>query len=369
MPVLTDPASLSVSVVIPVHSGGDAFVRCLDGLAEAVPPPDEVIVVADGETDGVWRYAERYGAADRTRVLVLDASHGPAHARNVGAGLAEGDVLFFVDADVVVAPDVVGRVRARFAEDHGLDAVIGSYDDAPGHRGFLSQYRNLLHHYTHQHAHAEATTFWGACGAVRREAFAAVGGFDAAGFRQPSVEDIELGYRLRQAGCRIALDPDLQVKHLKQWTPRQMLSTDVFKRAAPWTGLLLEYHRLDNDLNLETRSRLSVATAFALVAVLLIALGQPLALFAAPVLALVLADLNKGFYRFLVRKKGWGFALRAVPWHWAYFLCGGLGALLGASRHLVGGAPARRPSGLPELQPLAQSARRPRPDALEAQAV
>ena len=57
----------------------------------------------------------------------------------------------------------------------------------------VSQYRNLLHHFVHQHGHAEASTFWAGCGAIRRAAFDAVGGFDAARFPRPSIEDIELG--------------------------------------------------------------------------------------------------------------------------------------------------------------------------------
>ena len=81
----------------------------------------------------------------------------------------------------------------------------------------VSQYRNLLHHFVHQEGNPEASTFWAGCGAVRRAAFDAVAGYDEARFRRPSIEDIELGYRLRRAGYRIRLDRDLQCTHLKRW--------------------------------------------------------------------------------------------------------------------------------------------------------
>ena len=108
--------------------------------------------------------ARQHGAT----VITTPGPAGPAKARNVGARAAIGDLLLFVDADVVVEPNTVDVVQSLFAADPKLDAVIGSYDDAPGQTNFVSQYRNLMHHYVHQHASAEATTFWGACGAIRR---------------------------------------------------------------------------------------------------------------------------------------------------------------------------------------------------------
>src|SRR5947207_1321887 len=83
-----------------------------------------------------------------------------------------------------------------------LTALIGSYDESPLSAGFVSQYRNLLHCYTHQNGRREASTFWAGCGAMRRDRFVHHAGFDER-YRYPSIEDIELGVRLRQAGERI----------------------------------------------------------------------------------------------------------------------------------------------------------------------
>ena len=77
----------------------------------------------------------------------------------------------------------------------------------------------------------------------------ALGGFDE-GYRQPSIEDIELGYRLKQAGHRIRLCKALQVKHLKRWSVVSLLKSDFFDRALPWTELILRDRRVINDLNL-----------------------------------------------------------------------------------------------------------------------
>ena len=63
---------------------------------------------------------------------------------------ARGEILFFVDSDVAVAPDAVSRVLAVFDRHQDVAAVFGSYDASPNAPGVVSQYRNLLHHFVHQ---------------------------------------------------------------------------------------------------------------------------------------------------------------------------------------------------------------------------
>lgn len=313
----SESTTLSLSIIIPVYRGGDEFRQCLAGLAALTPGADEVLVVVDGEDDGSGTAAAAYGA----KVLRLPRRSGPAAARNAGAKVAQGELLFFLDADVVPAPEVIAQVRTVFQAHPELAAVIGSYDDAPGAGSFLSQYRNLLHHYTHQTAETRAQTFWGACGAVRREAFLAVGGFDEA-YEIPAMEDVELGYRLTRAGHAIRLVKDLQVKHLKHWGVVTMLRTDIFQRALPWARLLLREGHILNDLNLRLASRLSAGLAWIIPAALLAALLEPAGLYLAGVAAAALIALNWPFYRFLHQRRGLGFALCAIPWHALYFLYG-----------------------------------------------
>ena len=132
-------------------------------------------------------------------------------------------------------PWLIGRVAAYLQSDPGLAAVIGSYDDAPADPRFLSQYRNLLHHYVHQTGHEDASTFWCGCGAIRRAVFLDTGGFNG-GFGDPSIEDIEFGYRLRRAGRRIRLAKDVQVTHLKRWTAPSLLRPTSSPARCPGHG-------------------------------------------------------------------------------------------------------------------------------------
>jgi glycosyltransferase involved in cell wall biosynthesis len=321
---------VTVSVIIPVYNGGENFRQCLSSLALAAPFPYEVIVVADGDTDGSWRLAQEFGA----KVIRVSVAGGPAKARNLGAKAAQGDILFFVDADVAIRPDTISQVAIAFEQQPELAALIGSYDDAPGTSNFLSQYRNLFHHYTHQTSRQEASTFWGACGAIRRDIFMAIGGFDES-YRLPCVEDIELGYRLKRAGYNIQLHKTIQVKHLKRWGVISLLRADIFYRAIPWTALLLRERQFANDLNLQVSNRISVVLVYALLGSLVAAWWWSGALIVACWLSLALFALNASVYQFFQEKRGIVFAAKTIPWHWLYYFYCGFAFALGLARHLL----------------------------------
>ena len=313
----------TISVIIPLHNGGEMFHHCLAALERCNPPPDEIIIVADGQGDRSWLPAQQRGY----KTIILEQRSGPAHARNIGAEAAGGDILLFIDADVLVPNDIISRISAIIAAQGGLSAIIGSYDDSPTAQDTVSQYRNLLHHFTHQYAREDASTFWGACGVIRRSVFQSIGGFNPR-YTQSSIEDIELGYRLKETGHTILLAKDLQVSHQKKWRFADMLKTDIFRRAIPWTELLLERGPIPIDLNLSLSARLSTAVVFSVALLPFLSAIWPICSVAAvPVLCLLLR-LNFNFYRFLTRKRGLGFAMKALPLHWLYFLYSGMAFLL-----------------------------------------
>jgi len=304
----------TVSVIIPVYNGGDKFRLCLDSLKKCDPPPLEVIVVADGRSDGSWRLAKEKGC----KTVVLDETGGPGRARNIGAESARGDILLFLDADVLVQKDIVEHIRELFVQSGDLDAIIGSYDNNPTEKNFISQYRNLLHHFIHQTAREDASTFWGACGAIKRVVFLQEGGFDER-YKTPSIEDIDLGYRLKEKGCTILLRKQLQVTHMKRWDFISMLKTDIFSRSIPWARLLLKKNGIINDLNLSLSARLSTAVVFfLLLSPLTWAISPYSSIFMVCCFALLLT-LNRNFYTLLWQRHGSIFMFKALPLHWLYF--------------------------------------------------
>jgi len=324
----TSPPGQRISIVIPVHNAGEDFRHCLENLAVSEALPFEIIVVADGDSDGSWRAASEFGA----KLVRLPESRGPASARNLGAGAAAGDILLFIDSDVAVPKDAVGMVAEAFRDDLGLAALFGSYDEEPLAGNFLSQYKNLFHHYVHQSANEEASTFWSGCGAVRRGIFGELAGFNEA-YSRPSIEDIEFGYRLKKAGYRIRLLKGLKVTHLKRWGIVSLLRADILYRALPWSQLILREGSMLNDLNLRSSTRVSIVSVYLLILSLLLAFYLPLSLLLVAPCILVLFALNMDLYRFFRDKRGMLFAVMTVPWNWLYYFYSGLAFTIALARH------------------------------------
>jgi GT2 family glycosyltransferase len=285
----------SLSVVVPATDRPASLGRCLAAIGAAADGPDELIVV-DGPPE-------------------LSA----ARARNFGAARATGDVIVFVDADVEIHDDALALIRQAFDTAPDLAAVFGSYDHAPAAAGTVSVFRNLLHHHVHHTGAGTAETFWTGLGAIRRSAFEHVGGFDGDRYPHPSVEDIELGHRLRRLGGRIELDPRIQGTHLKHWTLRSMVFTDFARRGVPWVALLSAERRLSGTLNLGWRHRFSALAALLTVVGVLHRRPSWSAAGAGTFVA-----LNRSFYALLHHRGGPAVAL--------------LGPGLHALHHLVGAA-------------------------------
>ena len=314
-----DPADPTLDVIVPVYNAAATLDRVLAALVPAAGR-DHVIAVDAGSEDESAGVAERHGV----RVIRLGERAGPARARNEGARQSSADVLLFIDSDCVAHAGCVDSVRAAFRRDPGLASLTGSYDAAPPDPGFFSQYVNLRHHFVHQRARRDEATFWAGCGAVRRSLFLQAGGFDAERYPVPAIEDIELGARLRKLGTT-KLDPDLQVTHLKRWTLRSMIDTEIFHRAVPWARLLLERGVLPNDLNLRTSQRFAVPVAFLTLLSLVAVLFAPRPPFLLVALGLVLlsALLNASILRFFAEQRGLWFAGRAWLTHQLHLAYGG----------------------------------------------
>lgn len=311
---MTEP---TLAVVVPAHQAEDDLPKCLDALFAAGFEPGEILVVDDGSRDGTGDVARKANV----RVVRNDRPAEPAEARNRGAREVEAEILVFVDADVVIHKGARRRILEHFKEPD-IVAVFGSYDDAPPAPTVVSRYRNLLHHFVHQQSRAEAATFWTGFGAVRREAFLALGGFDR---DWQNIEDVEFGVRLKRTGARIRLDRELLCTHLKAWSLRSMLKTDLWGRAVPWSRLLLFEGWSGDDLNATAPHRWSAAAVVAGAAGLIAAPFFPLALIVTAAALAVFVAANAPFLRFLSGRKGLGFAAAALPYHILHYGAATLG--------------------------------------------
>ncbi len=312
-------SELTIDVVIPAHNAQRDIVACLAPLLGMRHRGEiaRIIVVDDASTDATGGAATSAGA---DRVVEHGVCQGAGGARNSGVAVSNAAIIWFVDADVVVH-DNGARVLARHLSDNKkVDALFGSYGLEPIADNFLSQYKNLIHHRTHQRHAGPAQTFWTGCGAVTRAAFDAIDGFDAVGYRDIGMEDVDFGYRLRAAGYVIELISDWQCEHRKRWTLFNLLRVEIFHRALPWSRLILTHPKAPAGLNVDGTERLraGIAGLFVL-GVLLVLIGLINAMWLAGVGG-ALAFLNRGLFQFFNEHRGWPFACRAVAFHQIYYL-------------------------------------------------
>jgi len=192
----------------------------------------------------------------------------------------------------------------------------------------------------HQNAAPEASTFWTGCGAVRRGIFLELGGFDES-FRAPSIEDIELGYRMRARGYRIALCKRLLVKHAKRWTMAGLLRSDICRRAIPWTVLQLTYGKILDDLNVSRTQRASSALVCLAALLGVLGLWNWQFLIGIPIALLPVIVWNRRLYRMYHEHSGTWFCARATLMHWLYYLYSAVAFGIGCMQYLARFASAK----------------------------
>ncbi len=335
------------SVVMPAHGAAGYLAETLGALLESDVPRDswELIVVDDGSLDETGAVAGRY--AD-TVIRLPGRPHGPAYARNRGFEVARGQVVAFFDADVIVHRETLRRLLEVLASRPDTGAVFGAYDATPRASGLVSQYRNLIHHYTHVRGAGEVDTFWAGAGAIRREVFEEAGMYDEWHYARPQIEDIELGARIRSLGKAILLAPEIQVTHLKKWSLGNVVRTDLRDRGIPWARLLAQRGAAlsSKTLNLRWTERLNTALVW-LSAALLVAAAVRMSLWlagAALALLLPVIALNWPLLRYMAHLRGVAFAIAIVPLHLMHFALNGVSFLLGLLLQQTVGAPVPDPA-------------------------
>ncbi|HEY7744963.1 MAG TPA: mycofactocin biosynthesis glycosyltransferase MftF [Desulfuromonadales bacterium] len=219
------PAALpTVSVVIPVKDRAEELARCLASLARLDYPQEklQVIVVDDGSSDDSAQVARQTGA----RVLPSGGTgRGPAAARNVGASAATGDILAFIDSDCSASAGWLAELLPAF-DDPNMVAVGGLVDGmctASGVDRYEAVMSSLSLGSRERAGNRGNDTFYlPSCNLlVRRSAFLAARGFDDS---MHVGEDVDLTWRLRDAGWTIAYLPVGRVLHEHRSSVRSFMS-------------------------------------------------------------------------------------------------------------------------------------------------
>ncbi len=293
-----------ISVIIPAYNAEKEIEACLSAVYRSKRAPDEVIVVDDASAPG--RSGPIAGKFN-CRVIKNEVNKGPAESRNIGAFAAKGDIIVFLDSDIIVSEDTLSKIADSFKQYPQLAGAWGIMSKRHPHTNFCSQYKNLFLHFFSMQLDQFGAHFVSAVAAVKKDIFVECGGFDTK-FKTVCMEDVELGGRLGRKGYKIHLNKDAEVVHTKYYSFVKLVKNDYHK-CKVFAVLLLE-----NPENgaLKTNYIMSnIPLYLSILALFFIPFYRP-AGYIAIIFFAVFVALNGKFLRFLFSEKGPAFALKGL---------------------------------------------------------
>lgn len=245
-----------ISIVIPVYNEEENISVLIESILTQQFKDYKIIVVDDCSVDNTVEVIKRY---KEVKLIQLKNNSGPAKARNVGVENAKGDIILFLDSDVVIHKDVLEKVNKFFKENKAAISLIGVYSKNPVNKGFIPKFKALLDYYIFVVPNKEiVTSFEPRCGAVKKCVFEEIGGFDVRYKWLREVEDFEFGYRLLKKGP-IYIDTSIQVDH--NFPYFKALSRNFLKRGYQWVNLFLLRKKFDN-VGTTSRAAFSRSSSF-----------------------------------------------------------------------------------------------------------
>ena len=328
--------SVKLSVVIPVKNASQTIGDCLDAVYRNKDVDFEVFVVDDGCVDSTMEIVSKY----KCTALKNSVYGGVSGARNTGALSMTGNVLVFIDSDIVVPENALRKISARM-QDATVAAVVGMLSEDIMFNNFSSQYKNLWMCYTFDNLPDKISLIFSSIAAIRKDIFWELGGFDVH-YTIPNVEDNELGIRLRGAGHAIVLDRTLKAEHLKKYNFYSLLATH-YSRAK---GLIRLYNRrrligssMGNPSNVPNYFLLNIPLTVALLTIFLsLFLGRHFFLKIAAIFLLmpIFIFINHKWLFLLNKKRGLSFVLKSLLYLPIEFLVILLGLAVGQFGYFTG---------------------------------
>ena len=333
-----EDSSAIISVVIPSHNSSSTLRECLSAVFASDYRRFEVLVVDDASEDGSDEIAKSY-PVNLTR---LPGNMGAAYARNQGIDKAKGEIVLFLDSDIIIRDDSLSRVMEDFNTNPQVDGVAGIYSKATRYRGFFSRYKHSVWRYRFMMGDSQEDSFTTAFLAVKRQVLKKRR-FDEA-YKAASIEDIELGRMLIESGHRFMLDKGLEAEHVKS-VSFGLFCRNQFARskdiAMAWRSKNAQSFYLKPSRKNKYAKNYILRVPLSMMMILMLAaalLSGNVLLLTVPV-ALVIASayLEGGFLEYCRSEYGILFAIGCVL---AYFIDGavsGAGVLAGAMQSMAGG--------------------------------
>jgi glycosyltransferase involved in cell wall biosynthesis len=328
-----------VSVVIPNRNGAATIGKCIEAALRSRYEGFEVIVVDDASEDDSIEVASRFPC----RLIRLERHSGTSRARNRGAHESRGGILFFTDADCVLREDTLALARETLSREEMQAVAGGTYTPLPHDRRFFSTFQSLLIHHSESRMAGSPDYLPAHCLAVPAPIFRASGGFREDFL--PILEDVEYSHRLRRMGCRLVLNPAMQVQHIFNHSLGRSLA-NAARKSRYWTLYSLGNGDLLADSGVASRELKMNGAAYLLCALLLalfVATGTAAFLAVLAGCAAVNLYANGALMRTFYGGGSRCFAIAAAAYYLLlYPLAVWTGALVGAFHYLAVHAAGRR---------------------------
>jgi len=294
-----------ISIIIPTYNAERFLPGLLESILEQRIEDMEVIIVDDCSKDRTVEIARGYPV----RVIELERNAGPARARNIGVREAKGDIIFFLDADVIVMDGTIKEVRDYFEREPSAKCVIGICETEPLNKGFVPRYMAMFE-YIHLIGREgnRVSVFAPRCGAIKRDFFLQIGGYNES-YKGADVEDFELARRVNRTDP-IILNERIRVRH--QFASFRQAVRNYFKRAVMWVHLFFRERKLDNAGPTSPNNGIAAMCAFfSFLSLFLIPFMHKI-FYITLSLLIVFIIANMRWFNFMRRQAGLSFAIRAL---------------------------------------------------------
>jgi len=324
---------MNFSVIVPAYNNSSILEACLKSMRDSEDTDFEIIVVDDGSVDkAVLSVAKSYADV----VIEHGDNHGRSRARNTGIRHSKGEILLFIDSDVVIRKDTVGKVRRYFEIHPDVHALSGILSKEHPHDNFFSQYKNLYMNYIFSQLPDRVNFLYGSIHAVRRDVILSYGS------NAKIADDTEMGQKLAKKNRTIAFVQDIDVVHLKRYDALGLLRND-FKIPFDWAKIFVKYQgwnqvgkNKEGYLHSPREQLLSVVLApfILMLCGLKIAFGMP-QFYWLVALFLLWNLLNAKFINHLINERGVLFGVKAWVFTFVDHVVMYLGIICGVSAALL----------------------------------
>lgn len=198
---------MKISVIIPTYNRKDVLKTTLLSLNGQTFKDFEVIVADDGSSDGTEQMVKTLDLSYPIR-HVWQKNSGRSAGRNMGLEKAEGDIILFIDDHIIVDGRLIEE-HVRYHDKYGAEVVRGRVEfierseDAPKATEYVDENKFRAPGYEQQPFRIFITNNI----SINKKALMSVFGFDE-DFREYGLQDAEMGYRLKEAGCRFKINPN-----------------------------------------------------------------------------------------------------------------------------------------------------------------